>query len=176
MNRNVEIKMSLSPSQFQRTRELAQRFATEPPQTLNQRDVFYRTASGRLKLRHFSDGTAELIGYRRPDQPGCRTSEYVRVAQPDFVSLHQAFAMTLGILGEVVKTREVWIVDQTRVHLDQVEGLGTFLELEVVLRDDQPVAEGQAIADRILRDLELADQPTIAGAYFDLLNRSPAST
>ncbi len=171
MKRNVEVKMALTDQQFARTRDLARQLATEPPLPLKQRDVFYRTAGGRLKLRHFADGSAELIGYRRPDESGCRTSQYVRATVADPQALDAALNMTLGTVGEVVKDREVLIVDQTRVHLDRVQGLGTFLELEVVLTDDQTPEEGQIIARHILAQLELADQPTIAGAYLDLFDQ-----
>ena len=57
---------------------------------------------------------------------------------------------------------------QTRIHLDRVEGLGDFLELEVVLRDGQSDADGIAIAERLMAALDIAPSERLAGAYLDL--------
>jgi adenylate cyclase class IV len=72
----------------------------------------------------------------------------------------------------VVKTRVLYLVDQTRVHLDSVVGLGDFLELEVVLRPDQSPAEGHAIAADLMRRLEIRDTDLLATAYADMLDHS----
>jgi predicted adenylyl cyclase CyaB len=70
---------------------------------------------------------------------------------------------------QVRKTRDLYLVDQTRIHCDHVDGLGEFLELEVVLRADQDEAEGQQIAHAIMRQLGVKEENLIAGAYMDLL-------
>ncbi|MEW6405591.1 MAG: class IV adenylate cyclase, partial [Chloroflexota bacterium] len=71
--------------------------------------------------------------------------------------------------GVVKKTRYLYMVGQTRVHLDDVEGLGQFLELEVVMRDGQPDAEGQAIAADLMKKLGVPESDLLEGAYMDLL-------
>jgi predicted adenylyl cyclase CyaB len=71
----------------------------------------------------------------------------------------------------VVKRRRLYLVDRTRVHLDRVEGLGTFVELEVVLRDEESVEEGMAVARQLLEQLGIANDQLLTGAYLDLLQR-----
>ena len=74
-----------------------------------------------------------------------------------------------GTLGRVRKRRILVLVGGTRVHLDSVEGLGDFLELEVVLRPGQTVAEGEAIARDLMAQLGVPEQALVSGAYLDLL-------
>jgi adenylate cyclase len=78
-------------------------------------------------------------------------------------------AAVLPIRGVVKKRREVFMVGRTRVHLDQVEGLGDFLELEVVLAPEEPVEEGMAEAKGLLRILGIEEEMLVPGAYVDLL-------
>ena len=75
----------------------------------------------------------------------------------------------LGTVGRVRKRRRVYLVGQTRVHLDEVQGLGSFLELEVVLTPGQSAEDGQLIARELLAALGVADTDLIACAYVDLL-------
>jgi predicted adenylyl cyclase CyaB len=78
---------------------------------------------------------------------------------------------TLGRTGVVRKTRTLYLIGQTRVHLDRVEGLGDFLELEVVLRREQAESEGRTIAEALLSSLGIDKEQLIAEAYVDLLAR-----
>ena len=78
-------------------------------------------------------------------------------------------ASTVGIRGVVSKRRDLFLVGQTRIHLDQVEGLGTFLELEVVLTDDQSPAEGVLVANSLMDRLGIDADWLISNAYIDLL-------
>ena len=77
--------------------------------------------------------------------------------------------MAYGIRGVVKKVRYLYMVDQTRIHQDEVEGLGHFMELEVVMREDQSDAEGQTIAEDLMRRLEIREDALIEEAYMDLL-------
>ena len=74
--------------------------------------------------------------------------------------------------GVVRKTRYLYLAGQTRIHLDDVEGLGQFMELEVVLRPDQTDAEGQAIAEDLMARLGIRKEDLLEGAYMDLLEKS----
>lgn len=142
------------------------------PELLVQDDSFFDCAHGRLKLRQFDDGSAELIHYERPDGTTPRLSDYVRCGVADAHALREALTRALGLIGRVRKRRWLLLVGQTRIHLDTVEGLGDFAELEVVLRDEQTLQEGIAIAEQVLAALGLADAPRVAGAYLDLLARA----
>ena len=80
----------------------------------------------------------------------------------------------LGVTQIVVKTRLLYHVGQTRLHLDSVDGLGDFLELEVMLRPGQEVAEGEAIAVDLMERLGIRDDELCSTAYADMLIASPA--
>jgi predicted adenylyl cyclase CyaB len=168
MPRNIEIKAPIASvaALLPRAQALAGGAA---PEVIEQDDTFFPATHGRLKLRVFADGRGELIHYHRGDVAGTRASDYVRVPVPDPDALRQALARAHGTLGRVRKRRLLLLVGPTRVHLDAVEGLGEFMELEVVMRDDQPDAEGERIAEDLMAALGLADAPRIASAYLDLL-------
>ena len=159
MPSNIEIKARVAD--LPRTQALAAAISDTPPQTLQQRDTFFRCGNGRLKLREFETGASELIFYDRANVTGAKQSDYeiAQVADPD-------------ALRHVEKTRVLYLVGQTRVHLDSVVGLGDFLELEVVLRPDQSPAEGQIIAANLMRRLGIHDSDLIATAYADMLSAS----
>ena len=166
MARNVEIKARVASIEavLPRARALAQHDA----ELIAQDDTFFRVPHGRLKLREFADGSAELIHYRRPDTAGARLSDYVRMPVPQPGVLREALQRALGAIGRVRKQRLLLLVGATRIHLDRVQGLGEFIEIEVVLRDDQNEVDGVQIAERLMHDLGLAAAPRIAGAYVDL--------
>jgi predicted adenylyl cyclase CyaB len=165
--RNIEIKARIASVDelMPRARALARRDA----QRIEQDDTFFRVPHGRLKLRTFADGSAELIHYQRADRREAKLSDYRRVPAPDAAALRVALERALGALGRVRKQRWLLLAGQTRIHLDRVEGLGDFIELEVVLRDDQSAADGARIADQLMHELGLARAERIAGAYLDLL-------
>lgn len=173
MPRNVEIKAQVPD--WDRLITQVEILADSGPEVLNQTDTFYRVPSGRLKLRRFAHGDAELIFYRRGTQTGAKLSEYQRVLLHDPDGMNRWLTELLGQRGVVRKIRHVYHIGQTRVHLDQVEGLGAdgqspghFLELEVVLREEQAQGEGEAIASHILRQLEIPPSMLMMGSYIDL--------
>lgn len=167
MARNIEIKARI-PS-VEEVALLAAAMADEGPIDIAQDDTFFHCATGRLKLRTFTDGHGELIYYRRNDQAGPKESFYLRtrVDTPDV--LRESLALAWGVAGRVVKHRLLYITGQTRIHLDDVQGLGTFMELEVVLRDDQASADGEREARRIMQHLCIAPDQLVDVAYVDLL-------
>ncbi|XP_027564147.1 uncharacterized protein LOC113981110 isoform X2 [Neopelma chrysocephalum] len=142
---------------------------TGPGQLLVQADTFFRVPRGRLKLRRTQDGRGELIFYERPDTAGPKLSSFTITPTADPDGLEAVLAQALGVLGIVRKERLLYLVGQTRVHLDRVEGLGDFLELEVVLRPEQSVQDGERVARELLRELGVGEHDLISGAYLDLL-------
>src|SRR5688572_17434256 len=121
-----------------RARALAQRDA----ERIAQDDTFFRVPNGRLKLRSFADGSSELIHYQRSDTLEAKLSDYCRLPVPDASALREALERALGTIGRVRKQRWLLLAGQTRIHLDRVDGLGDFVELEVVLRDNQSESDG----------------------------------
>jgi len=166
MPRNIEIKARLHSVDELLAR--ARALADGDVLVIDQHDTFFHVPHGRLKLRAFTDGSAELIHYHRPDTAEPRASDYVRVPVADADALREALARGCGVIGQVRKRRLLLLVGQTRVHLDRVEGLGDFIELEVVLHDGQADDDGRAIAEHLMQRLGLADAPRLAGAYLDL--------
>jgi adenylate cyclase len=173
MARNVEIKAALADfdATFARARALADR----GPELIEQDDTFFACPHGRLKLRAFADGRGELIAYERPDASGPKTSDYVIAPITDPAALRTALERALGSVGRVVKHRTLFLAGRTRVHLDRVQGLGDFLELEVVLRDGEAESAGIAEAHALLERLGVAATQLVATAYVDLLqDRAPS--
>ena len=173
MPRNIEIKARIDS--VEALLPTAQQIAGAEPEVLDQDDTFFVVAHGRLKLREFADGSAELIHYQRPDSADAKASDYVRVPIPDAAALREALARGLGLRGRVQKRRWLLMAGATRIHLDRVEGLGDFMELEVVLTPEQSDSDGIRIAEGLMQALGLAHAPRLAGAYLDLLDAKAAA-
>ena len=135
---------------------------------LIQIDTYFRVASGRLKLREIEGSGAELIWYERPDHVAFRASDYfvVPVAHPQ--QMKAALARALGVRGEVRKRRQLLLWHNVRIHLDQVEELGSFIELEAVITDEAEATSHERLAT-LTRALHIEDADRIAGSYSDLL-------
>ena len=174
MPRNIEIKARARD--FDAALQRAETLSGAPCQIIEQTDVFFRVAEGRLKLRTLAPDRGELIFYDRPDSVGPKTSLY-RISQTsEPAALEALLARALGVLGVVRKTRRLCRVGQTRVHLDDVVGLGRFLELEVVLHEGQSTEDGAAIARDLMREIGVAREDWLEGAYLDLLPASQPPT
>jgi predicted adenylyl cyclase CyaB len=167
--RNVEIKARLRD--LEATRRLVEAIADGPGQPVEQSDTFFRVAGARLKLRERSGADAELIYYRRADAPGPKASEYEIAPVRDAAALRKLLAAALGVIGRVVKRRLVYRVGRTRIHLDEVQDLGSFLELEVELANGEPADLGVREAKRLMGALQIGEDALIAQAYVDLLAR-----
>lgn len=169
MGRNVEIKARVREPDALRVRVEAQ--ADGPGEILDQEDVFFHAPRGRVKLRTFPDGSGELIAYDRSDDVGPSLSSFriYQTKNPD--GLKSFLSDVLGIRGTVRKRRQLYRIGQTRVHLDDVEGLGAFIELEVVMDDEQSREDGSRIASGILTELGVSDEDRISCAYIDLLEK-----
>jgi len=173
MPSNIEIKTRAR--NFDEMRERAEKLSDLPMQVIEQEDIFFNTEIGRLKLRILAVGRAQLIYYARSDQEGPKRSDYHIYETPDPGNLKRVLELAYGIRGVVRKTRYLYIVGQTRVHLDDVERLGHFMELEVVLQEGQSDAEGQIIAEGLMSSLGVARSDLLEGAYMDLLE-DPSKT
>jgi predicted adenylyl cyclase CyaB len=111
------------------------------------------------------------VYYVRQDVAGPKHSEYQIFNTTDPAGLKQILVQAFGVLGVVTKVRYLYLAGQTRIHLDDVQGLGKFMELEVVLRPGQSDTEGQAIANDLMDKLGIQQADLIEGAYMDLLGK-----
>ena len=133
MPANIEIKARAAgfPNEI---KSRAENLSNKPGEIILQVDTFFNVENGRLKLRVLAPDQAQLIYYTRPDQEGPKRSDYHIAYTSDPENLKRVLELAYGIRGVVKKTRYLYLVGQTRVHLDDVEGLGQFMELEVVMR------------------------------------------
>ena len=170
MPANIEIKARTQD--FAEIKFRAEKLSDTPVEVIPQEDIFFNVPQGRLKLRILASGNGQLIYYTRPDQEGPKRSDYHIAYTADPENLKRVLELSYGIRGVVKKTRYLYLVGQTRVHLDDVDGLGHFMELEVVMRDEQSDAEGQEIAEGLMASLGVERSDLLEGAYMDMLEKS----
>jgi predicted adenylyl cyclase CyaB len=167
---NLEIKAPCAD--LAAARAVAQRLGARRLGLDRQRDTYFRTRRGRLKLRESSLSGGQLIPYLRPDVRGARRSDYrvVPVEAPE--SLRELLSELLGVHRVVTKQREIWLHENVRIHLDRVDDLGAFLELEAVF-DGTPEQEAlqQAKVAFLMRELGIAPADLIDGSYETLLGK-----
>jgi homotetrameric cytidine deaminase len=167
--RNIELKAR--DPQPARTLELALALGAEDRGEIAQRDTYFAGARGRLKLREQEPGDDELIQYRRSDAREARESDYRRVPVAEAAALREALHEAYGTLVVVDKRRRLLLTDNVRIHLDEVEGLGSFVELEGVLGPGTlPPAELTKV-ERLRAQLEIGELE--ARSYSDLLLDGP---
>lgn len=169
MPANVEIK-----ARVRNLSDLSQRaesLSDTPVELIPQEDTFFNTPHGRLKLRQLAPEQAQLVYYERADTAGPKRSYYLISETSDPSSLKAILTTALGVRGVVRKLRRLYLLGQTRLHLDDVEGLGHFMELEVVIRPGQSDAEGQVIAEDLMQKLGIAPGDLLDGAYMDMIEK-----
>ena len=167
MPANIEIKARVRDLAGLKTR--AAKLSDTPVEVIPQEDTFFNVPQGRLKLRILAPDHGQLIHYQRLDQGGPKRSDYHIAETPDPESLKRVLSLAYGIRGVVKKTRYLYLAGQTRIHVDDVDGLGQFMELEVVLREGQGDAEGQAIAEGLMTSLGVERADLLECAYMDLI-------
>ena len=179
--RNVELK-ARDPDPA-RTLERALALGAEDRGEITQRDTYFSGARGRLKLReHESAGsplwdelieyTHELIEYSRADSTDARTSNYRRVPVADVAPLREALDAAFGTLVTVTKRRRLLIWEGVRIHLDEVEGLGSYLELEAVAEPGSDLAAEHDKVERLRYELGIQDSNLVATSYADLVREA----
>lgn len=173
MARNVEIKARLSDPAAFRTR--VEELADDGPTLLEQQDTFFHSRRGRLKLRKAESG-AELIYYERLNATGPAESQYFTESFTDPAAIEAMLSVALEVRGTVQKCRRLYRVGQTRIHIDEVLGLGSFVELEVELEAVQETAVGEKVAAELMEKLELQEEDLVAESYIDLLEESAGSS
>lgn len=170
MAKNVEVKARIESVEALSLAAAA--IADQGPIRIDQDDTFFCCDAGRLKLRMFSREAGELIFYQRPDERGPKTSFFLRSSTSEPETLRESLSLAYGQAGRVKKRRILFLSGRTRIHLDVVEGLGHFLELEVVLDENDCVGAAVAEAYRIMQALGVDSSQLVEGAYVDLIAAS----
>jgi homotetrameric cytidine deaminase len=163
--RNVELK-AVDPDPA-RSLAAARELGAEDRGVLRQRDTYFRARSGRLKLREEEPGGATLIQYDRPDAAQARESRYRLTAVPDPDDLRASLDAALGTLVVVDKERHLLLWEGVRIHLDTVQGLGSFVELEGVAPADSDLGAEQEKVARLRDALQIGD--ILTDSYSDRL-------
>lgn len=167
MTTNVEIKARVRD--LSRVMEVVEKLSETPCEAIPQEDTFFHTPNGRLKLRVLSADHGELVYYERRDAPGPKRSDFMVFTTSNPSSLKEVLSASLGVRGIVRKRRLLYRQGNTRIHLDRVEGLGWFLELEFVLSPEQGQEEGEAAVVDLMAQLDVRPTDLVETAYVDLL-------
>jgi len=171
MARNIELKAR--SADLPGVAAAAQGLSGVAPQTESQRDTYFDAPHGRLKLRERSeDGRVlptQLIWYERPDASQARGSDYTLFQTADGAILRTLLTGALGVSIEVRKRRTVYIHDNVRIHLDEVDGLGTFIELEAIVDASCNDTQAHAKVRRLRSALGIRDADILSVSYADLL-------
>jgi adenylate cyclase class IV len=135
-----------------------------------QRDTYFAVAHGRLKLREQDPGAAQLIQYFRDDQPQERLSSYRIVEATDPEGLRSALDASLGVEVAVVKHRRLFLWQTVRIHLDTVDGLGNFVELEAVAPPGSDLEDQYELVAELRARLGITDDRLCDRGYAQMLS------
>jgi adenylate cyclase class IV len=172
-SRNLEIK-AIDPDP-PATLQAALDLGAEDGGWLNQRDTYFHAVQGRLKLREAPPEPAELIAYARAELRGPKVSLYRVVQVADHVALTEALTDALGVRVVVEKARRLLRWRNVRIHLDRVEGLGDFVELEAIAASPGGLEVERDRVEQLREALGIADEHLVAHGYADLLTRRSAA-
>jgi predicted adenylyl cyclase CyaB len=167
MPQNLELKAPLDS--LAKGIQIAKRLGARDKGILHQTDIYYRVPQGRLKLRVINKTSSELIFYHRPNNQGSRYSDYIVLPVHDAGGTNHLCSSAFGEDVRIQKKRKLFIYKNARIHLDEVKGLGPFLEFEVL------VLHGKIQAQNLLAKLILAFQidmkKVISVSYSDMLRK-----
>ncbi len=171
MPRNLEVKARIGS--IERAISVARSIHAQPDAELEQTDTYFRVTHGRLKLREVGPHRAELIYYRRMEASARRISDFEICAIQDPSCLKDLLRSANGIQAVVRKRRRVFLLDGSRIHIDEVEDLGSFLEFEV------PVVSSEEEAHRklafLIEKFDVRETDFYRGSYVDLIEGTRAT-
>lgn len=165
---NLEIK--ISTSNLEEIKELAFKINAKYITTLYQKDTYFLVGKKRLKLREEQE-KAYLVFYIRSDNGDSKFSKYHIINAPEQIkkSVKKILSLILGIKTTVNKKRELLIYKNTRIHLDTVESLGTYVELETVFNNHQEKDNLITEHNFVINSLNLNTMQKVPISYSDLI-------
>jgi len=135
----------------------------------HQIDTYFKSPNGRLKLRQ---GNIEnfLIFYNREDKEGPKQSNVTLLKVDPSNSPKDILEQTMGILVEVDKEREIYFINNIKFHLDNVKGLGIFVEIEAIDKNSS-IGKEKLLqqCNEYLEKFGIKDEDLISVSYSDLL-------
>ena len=172
LRRNIELKARLRDPAF--AHSVAQRIATEYVGVERQIDTYFRVPHGRLKLREIDGGESRLVAYERPDDLQAKASDYRLLPVIEPQRLKELLSASLGVVAVVDKRHTIYLFRNVRIHLDEVAGLGAFLEFEAVLDPAaadaaSAAAAGHAQLTFLSGEFRLRPDDLLAQSYGEML-------
>ncbi len=167
MPKNLEIKASIRS--IQTALAICVRIGARRIETLKQTDTYFNVKKGRLKLREIDGKKSELIQYERINRKGRRYSDFVIVPLEKPTAMKVLCKLLLGVKAVVRKRRILFLYKNARIHVDSVKGLGSFVEIEVLVKRGKEQA--QHLMDHLVLEFGISRQSSIAGSYVDLLSK-----
>jgi predicted adenylyl cyclase CyaB len=145
-------------------------------QILSQKDTYFKTTKGRLKMREQKDLTAQTsrayaIFYERPDTEESKISNYdfYNINDPDMFIKVFGGALEKEII--VDKIRTVYFYQNARIHFDDVDGLGSFVEIEVVINNFDEEKNSNNVMNDLINILNIKGEHRIKVGYRELLTQ-----
>lgn len=163
---SVEIKARCRDAD--RVREVLRARNARLAGTDHQIDTYFRVSDGRLKLRQGNIENA-LIAYRRPDQAGPKTSDVALAPVSNGDDLRVVLERALGVLVAVDKRREIYYVENVKFHIDEVVGLGSFVEIEACGAADADREPLLAQCRKYMELFGIREEDLVERSYSDLL-------
>ena len=164
MQSNLELKARVaSPDAIRR---VAVEIGATPDGVMRQVDTYFRVSNGRLKLRVIDGDTGELIRYDRSETTDERVSQFERYEVADHGALGTMLEAALGIDIVVRKRRELFWYKGARVHLDDVENLGAFVEFEI---PSAGITDPEALMSELRSAFSINPRDILRPSYSDLL-------
>lgn len=168
MNRNIELKTRFD--NLDRAAQILGSLGASEQPPMRQTDTYFFSVRGRLKLRQFDLGReAELIWYTREDARHIRPSDYLVMKIGDAAGLKIALSAANGIRGVVKKRRRWFLWENVRIHLDDVEDLGKFIEFEAVSTGSDTEQSDRDIITMLCEKLGIDPADYIEPSYIDLM-------
>lgn len=166
---NIEIKAKCHDLKI--ARNLADLLKTEYVGSLHQVDTYFTTEKGRLKLREINGKESQLIPYYKDYSKGPMKSNYSVLTVRDAQNTKDILEKILGIVTVVDKIREVFLIDNIRIHLDQVKKLGSFIEFEAVYDENSAEDKKREIEkiESLMKDFRIEEEDLLDRSYVDYL-------
>jgi len=169
MAQNLEIKARYEDLALarQKIQQLNADFMAREEQT----DIFYRVAKGRLKMRIINGEKAVVIPYLREDANNARLSAYTLLPVNEIHKTEELLAHILGVTAVVRKKREIYLYQNVRIHLDDVQHLGCFMEFEAVQEASSAKQNDRQKVTFLMEHFGINQADVVAVAYVDLLHK-----
>jgi adenylate cyclase, class 2 len=168
MRKNLELKAHYPSSKS--AESVCLRLGADRRGVLRQTDTYFRIRRGRLKLREINSDQFELIYYQRKNLKGTRHSDFLVVPLKSVQPMNDVCKGVFGVKAIVKKKRSLFLYKNARIHIDSVEGLGTFIEFEVIVNRGRKQAA--RLMSFLISEFQIEKRAMIGESYCDLLTRA----